>query len=245
MAILFYGLKSYHSLNLGRYLMSKRKFFKMHILSLGLLSSALFVFLWNPSTNFTEGPETIIEPHIFTSKELAPYAEQYGSIVPNLLVDLGRKGFRVNVDLALLDDENIEILIKKYEIVEDLKSNEIKEIEQLVNNLLEEYNFDPAMFKINVSNDTQPILKTANRLSYRDLTEYIFVELTDKGIGGFHIYYEVSSEGSEIIIKLGEPFDETKDQKRMKEIKDVADSVLRENNFDPDTLQVKVTNFKN
>ena len=55
----------------------------------------------------------------------------------------------------------------------------------------------------------------------------------------------MSSEGSEIIIKLGEPFDEMKDQKRMKEIKDVADSVLKRNNFDPNAIQVKVTNFKN
>ncbi|MER2126094.1 hypothetical protein [Solibacillus sp.] len=225
--------------------MSKKKYFKIGILSLLLLSSALFVFLWNPSTNFTEGPETTVEPLIFSSKELAPYAEEYGRIVPNLLIDLGRKGYRVNVDLSLLDDENIEILIKKYEIVEDLKPNEIKEIEQLVNNLLKEYNFDPAMFKIDVSNDTQPILKTANRLSYRDLTEYIFVELADKGIEGFNINYKVSSEGSEIIIKLGEPFDETKDQRRIKEIKDVADSVLRKNNFNPDTLQVIVSNLKN
>lgn len=225
--------------------MSKKKYFKIGILSLVLLSSALFIFLWNPSANFTKGPETTIEPFIFTSEELAPYAEKYGSIVPNLLIDLGRKGYRVNVDLSLLDDENIEILIKKYEIVEDLKSNEIKEIEQLVNNLLKEYNFDPTMFKINVSNDTQPILKTANRLSYRDLTEYIFVELADKGIGGFNIDYKVSSEGSEIIIKLGEPFDETKDQRRIKEIEDIVDSVLRKNNFNPDTLQVKVSNLKN
>jgi len=225
--------------------MSKKKYFKMGILSLVLLSIALIVFLWNPSTNFTEATETTIEPRIFTNKELAPYAEKYGSIVPNLLTDLGHKGYRVNVDLALLDDEKIEILIKKYEIVEDLKPNEIKEVEQLVKNLLKEYNFDPAMFKINVSNDTQPILKTANRLSYRDVTEYIFVELADKGIGGFNINYNVSSEGSEIIIKIGEPFDETKDQSRIKKIKDVADSVLRKNNFNPDTLQVKVSNLKN
>ena len=159
----------------------------------------------NPSTNFTEGPETIVEPHIFTSKELALYAEQYGSIVPNLLVDLGHKGFRVNVDLALLDDENMEILIKKYEIVEDLKANEIKEVEQLVHNLLGEYNFDPAMFKINVSNDTQPILKTANRLSYRDLTEYIFVELTDKGMKNLMKGNHPWSQGKNLLISLRTP----------------------------------------
>lgn len=225
--------------------MSKRKYFKLGILSLVLLLSALFIFLWNPSKNFTKVAETTTEPFIFTSQELALYAEKYGSIVPNLLIDLGRKGYRVNVDLVLLEDKNIEILIKKYEIDEDLKRNEIKEIEQLVNNLLKQYNFDPAMFKISVSNDTQPILKTANRLSYRDLTEYIFVELADKGIGGFNINYKVSSEGSEISIKLGAPFDETKDQRRMKEIKEIADSVLRKNNFNPDTLQVKVSHLKN
>lgn len=225
--------------------MSKKKYIKLGMLSLVLLLSAVFIFLWNPSADFTKGHETTTEPFIFTSKQLAPYAEKYGSIVPNLLTDLGHKGYPVNVDLALLEDEKIEILIKKYEIVEDLKPHELKEIEQLVINLLNKYNFDPAMFEIHVSNETQPISKTANRLSYRDLTEYIFIELADKGIGGFNINYEVSAEGSEIIIKLGEPFDETKDEQGMKEIKEIAHSVLRRNNFNPDMLQVKVSNLIN
>lgn len=153
--------------------------------------------------------------------------------------ELADYGYPLSVDFALSDDAKIEILIKRYEINKKLKPSEIQEVEQLVNQFIEKQNFDSSMFQISVSNSTQPILKTTNRLSYNDLIEYIVNALTDQDIGGYHINYKILPEASKIIMQFPNPLD--KEQKE--EIQQIANKVLEKNNFDPGSVQIKITNY--
>ncbi|MGE7666928.1 hypothetical protein ACQKMN_14560 [Ureibacillus composti] len=220
-------------------MLKNRLFNHRYSLPFAILLSALFIFLLNPFANFAKESDLGIDITMYSNNELKQYHDKYESLMNSLRADLSEHGYPLTVDFALLDDEKIEILIKRYEPNEKLKSNEIQEVEQLVSTFLEKQNVDPSMFKISVSNTTQPVLKTANRLSYRDLTEYISNALTEEGIEGYHIDYEILPLTTKIIMQFPNPLEPSQKE----EIQQIAEKVLKKNNFAYGKIQIQLTNF--
>ncbi|MFJ8236094.1 hypothetical protein ACIQ34_10145 [Ureibacillus sp. NPDC094379] len=219
--------------------MFKKVFSNRYTLPLAILLSAMFIFLFNPFANFAKESDIGIDITMYSNNELKQYHDKYESLMNSLRSDLSDHGYPLTVDFALLDDEKVEILIKRYEMNEELKSNEIHEVEQLVSKFLVQQHVEPSMFKISVSNTTQPVLKTANRLSYTDLTEYISNALTEEGIGGYHINYEILPVTTKIIMQFPNPLDRSQKE----EIQQIAEKVLKKNNFAYGKIQIQLTNF--
>lgn len=216
--------------------MSKMQFFKRCVFPLAIFAVTLFIIFSNPFANFAKEPE--ITTTTYSNKELMQFHEKYSSLLPSIRADLRDQGYPLSVDFAMLNDEKVEIILKRHEISNELKPKEIKEVKQLVNKFLEKQKFNPTMFQIHISNSTQPVLKTANRISYNDLIEYISYPLLDKGVNGFYLDYEFSPETAEIIIKFADPIDENSKI----EIQKMANQVLKKNNFDSSVVKFVITN---
>ncbi|KOS61584.1 hypothetical protein FJQ98_25285 [Lysinibacillus agricola] len=216
--------------------MSKRQFFKRCVFPLAIFTITLFIIFSNPFANLAKEPE--ITTTTYSNKELMQFHEKYSSLLYSIRADLRDQGYPLSVDFAMLNDEKVEIIIKRHEISNELKPKEIKEVEQLVNKFIEKQKFNPTMFQIHISNSTQPVLKTANRISYNDLIEYISYPLLDKGVNGFYLHNKFSPETAEIIIEFADPIDENSKN----EIQKMTNQVLKKNNFDTSVVKFVITN---
>ncbi|MEK4425653.1 hypothetical protein [Solibacillus sp. FSL K6-1523] len=211
--------------------MSFMQFFKRYLLPFAILTSALYIILTNPFANIAKNSETTT----YSNKELIEFHEKYASLMHSILTNIQIQGDPLTIDFAMLKDEKVEILIKNYGN-KKLKPREFEKLEKSIIQLITQQHFNPATFQIEQFNSAQSTTKTANRLSYYDLMESIRSPLLDKGLKEFHFDYEISSEFTKIMIKIANPISE----KLKKEVQQISNDVLENNNFDSHMVKVVI-----
>lgn len=211
--------------------MSFMQFSKRYLLPFAILTSALYIILTNPFANIAKNFETTT----YSNKELITFHEKYMNLMHSIQAIIQKQDYPLTVDFAMLKDEKVAILINRHGN-KKLKPREFEEIEKSVNQLIIQHHFNPATFQIQQFNSAQLTIKTANRLSYHDLMESIRSPLLDKGLKKFYLDYEISLEFTEIMIKFTDPISE----KLKKEIQQISNVVLEENNFDSQMVKVVI-----
>lgn len=212
--------------------MSFMQFSKRYLLPFAILTSALYIILTNPFANIAKNSETTM----YSNKELIAFHDKYANLMHSILTNIQKKGDPLTVDFAMLKDEKVEILINRHGNNKKLKPREFEKLEKFIIQLIAQKNFDPATFQIQQFNSAQSTTRTANRLSYHDLMESIRSPLLDKGLKEFHLDYEISPKFTEVMIKFPNPISE----KLKKEIQQISNAVLEENNFDSHLVKVVI-----
>ena len=113
--------------------MSKKELFKRYALPLTILSCAMFILFANPFSKLAKESETTNEIATYSNTKLKQTHEKYNRLMLSLRNHLSENGYPLVVDFELSDDEMIEILIKKFEMIKNLTPDEMQEVEQLVN----------------------------------------------------------------------------------------------------------------
>lgn len=205
------------------------------IIPLGILGSILIILI-NPLNNLAKELEST-KATTYTNNELIKYSEKYRNLIFNINNELRIKGYPSIVDYALSTDENIELLIKIPEVINAPKT---KEIQQIVNNVLQQSKSNSNLFQVNLSSYYEPPIKNKNRLSYYDLMSYILEDMVRKGYKTFSLDYSILPDTIEITVKIDSISENSKN-----EIQQIVDDVLKQNKFESDMFQLNLSNYNN
>lgn len=207
--------------------------FKLLLLCLLLIFSfSAVVFIKAKSAKEADTPSEI-------STDLTVYIQQYEELITEIKQVLRKADIGFVLDYAILPDENIEILIKLPN--EKIKRSTKKEITKIVNGVLEENDYEPERFHLQISSFHKPPKESKRfsvRLSYNDLMGYIMQELEKQSYLTFSLEYKVAPEKVELTINLPVDYDTVGNSK----VEQIATDVIKQHHYSKDDFQINVIN---
>ncbi|MCM3638712.1 hypothetical protein M3152_13480 [Sporosarcina luteola] len=173
------------------------------------------------------------------STDLTVYIQQYEELIYEIKQELRKADIGFVLDYAILPGENIKILIKLP--YEKIKRSTKKELTKIVNGVLEENNYEPERFHLQISSyhkEPKENTRFSVRLSYNDLMGYIMQELEVKNYTTFSLEYKMASEKVELIINLPVDYDPSINSK----VEKIVTDIIEKNHHAKDDFQINVVN---
>lgn len=212
--------------------MFKKKFSKI-VLSLSIIVCGAFVYFSNASVQYAENSNESTQE--MSNNELLNLIDQYNSLIVNISEKLRSEKYGFLLDYGVLPNGKIEIIVNLPDNV--LKGTKGK-IESLIVEVVKENKLNPDSFEINIRNHFKQYKTQSVGLSYNNLMGYILEQMTEKKYGSFSVSHNISSESINIEINLTED----KNDSTQKEVKDLVEKIITENDLNPKNFNVVITN---
>lgn len=221
---------AYSSLKGGRELF-KKKFSKVWLLLL-VIACGAFMYFSNASIQYAEETSDSIQQ--LSNSELLTFIEQYDPLINKISNELHEKKYGFLLDYGVLPSGKIEIIVNLPNIV---KEGAKKKIENIILEVVKENSLNPDTFEINIRNHYEQSKIQSVGLSYNNLMGHILENMSEKKYGSFSVTHNISSDSINIEINLTED----KNDSTQKEVKELVEKTIIENNFNPKNFNVEIT----
>lgn len=208
--------------------MSTNRSFKIALPLLSIIAVFSIIFF----TQFHTSAKEISKTENFSEMQI-------DDLIKKIKSNLFANDYAFSSNYQISSDKTVELTVKLLS-GQNIDESTKKDIEQLAVNVLEENNFNPKSFKINIINYFSKSQSYIDQVD--DLTAYIGLSLHEKSYI-FSIEQNTSSDKmTEILVKLPH---EKLNKSSKKQIEQIAVDVIKKNNFDPKLFKINIQSYKN
>ncbi len=212
--------------------MFKKKFSKIWLLLLVIVGGS-FMYFSNASIQYAEEANEPMKE--LSNNELLNLINKYDPLIVNMSNKLRDEKYGFLLDYGILPSGEIEIIVNlPYKVNKETK----KKIENIIKNVVKENNLKSDFFAINVRNHYEQSENLSVGLSYNNLMGHILENMSEKNYGSFSVNHNISSESINIEVNLTED----KKDSTQKEVKELVEKTITENNFNPNKFQITINN---
>jgi len=210
----------------------KKKFSKIWLLLLVIVGGS-FMYFSNASIQYAEEANEPMKE--LSNNELLNLINKYDPLIVNMSNKLRDEKYGFLLDYGILPSGEIEIIVNlPYKVNKETK----KKIENIIKNVVKENNLKSDFFAINVRNHYEQSENLSVGLSYNNLMGHILENMSEKNYGSFSVNHNISSESINIEVNLTED----KKDSTQKEVKELVEKTITENNFNPNKFQITINN---
>ena len=210
-----------------------KKFFSKIWLLLLVIVGGSFMYFSNASIQYAEEANEPMKE--LSNNELLNLINKYDPLIVNMSNKLRDEKYGFLLDYGILPSGEIEIIVNlPYKVNKETK----KKIENIIKNVVKENNLKSDFFAINVRNHYEQSENLSVGLSYNNLMGHILENMSEKNYGSFSVNHNISSESINIEVNLTED----KKDSTQKEVKELVEKTITENNFNPNKFQITINN---
>lgn len=212
--------------------MFKKKFSKVWLLLLVIVFGA-FMYFSNASIQYAEEANEPMKE--LSNTELLNLINKYDPLIVNISNKLRDEKYGFLLDYGILPSGEIEIIVN---LPNKVNKETKKKIENIIKEVIKENNLKSDFFAINVRNHYEQSENLSVGLSYNNLMGHILENMSEKNYGSFSVNHNISSESVNIEVNLTED----KKDSTQKEVKELVEKTIIENNFNPNKFQITINN---
>ncbi|MBG9692983.1 hypothetical protein ACE1MS_12200 [Lysinibacillus sp. fkY74-1] len=209
-----------------------QKLFTLWFLISIIVSVVFFFFSHTPIQNAEKSNASLSQP---SNDELLGYMQHYQFLISDIVIALQKESYSFQLDYAVLPNGKMELLVSIPETINQLSK---QKIEETILDCIQKNDLNPISFQITIKNLYDPVATDSTRLSYNDVMAHLFETMTAQHVGVFSIDHTMTSEHVHIIINLTEE----KDDVIQKEVRQVAEDVIKQHQFDIQQFYIEIQN---